>query len=363
LAQHLEDHYQELLSVGVTAVEAHRQTIAELRESKLLIRELRRIEQRSSQESIIFGTNRRGNMIADFWQDLRYGVRMLRKNPGFTVVALLSLALGIGANTAIFQLLDAVRLRTLPVNAPQELVEVQITDMSGMRGNKPTSYPAVTNPIWEQIRERQQSFSGICAWGTDTFNLSEGGEVREARGLWVSGEFFNVLGIQPMMGRLFTTEDDQRGRTSAQVVISYPFWQREFGGDANIIGQKITLSKQSFEIIGITPANFFGLEVGKSFDVALPICAEAITAGKNHRLDSGTNWWLMVTGRLKPGTTLEQATAELQGISPSLFEQTLPAKYPPVSVPKYLDMKLAAETAAGGYSVLRNDMKVRCGYF
>jgi putative ABC transport system permease protein len=355
LAQHLEDHYQELLSVGVTAVEAHRQTIAELRESKLLIRELRRIEQRSSQESIIFGTNRRGNMIADFWQDLRYGVRMLRKNPGFTVVALLSLALGIGANTAIFQLLDAVRLRTLPVNAPQELVEVQITDMSGMRGNKPTSYPAVTNPIWEQIRERQQSFSGICAWGTDTFNLSEGGEVREARGLWVSGEFFNVLGIQPMMGRLFTTEDDQRGRTSAQVVISYPFWQREFGGDANIIGQKITLSKQSFEIIGITPANFFGLEVGKSFDVALPICAEAITAGKNHRLDSGTNWWLMVTGRLKPGTTLEQATAELQGISPSLFEQTLPAKYPPVSVPKYLDMKLAAETAAGGYSVLRND--------
>jgi putative ABC transport system permease protein len=355
LAQHLEDHYQELLSVGVTPVEAHRQTIAELRESKLLIRELRRIEQRSSQESIIFGTNRRGNMIADFWQDLRYGVRMLRKNPGFTVVALLSLALGIGANTAIFQLLDAVRLRTLPVNAPQELVEVQITDVSGMRGNKPTSYPAVTNPIWEQIRERQQSFSGICAWGTDTFNLSEGGEVREARGLWVSGEFFNVLGIQPMMGRLFTTEDDQRGRTSAQVVISYPFWQREFGGDANIIGQKITLSKQSFEIIGITPANFFGLEVGKSFDVALPICAEAITAGKNHRLDSGTNWWLMVTGRLKPGTTLEQATAELQGISPSLFEQTLPAKYPPVSVPKYLDMKLAAETAAGGYSVLRND--------
>jgi putative ABC transport system permease protein len=355
LAEHLEDYYQELLTAGATPAEARQQTLAELRESKLLMRELRRLERQTRQESIIFGTHRRGNMIADFWQDIRYGTRMLRKNPGFTVVALLSLALGIGANTAIFQLLDAVRLRTLPVKAPQELAQVYITDTSGMRGNKPTSYPAVTNPIWEQIRQRQQSFSRICAWGTDTFNLSEGGEVREARALWVSGEFFNVLGVQARLGRLFTAEDDQRSRTSAQVVISYPFWQREFGGDANIIGQKITLAKQSFEIIGVTPANFFGLEVGKSFDVALPICAEAITAGQNHRLDSGTNWWLMVTGRLKPGTTLEQATAELQGISPSLFEQTLPAKYPPVSVPKYLDMKLAAESAAGGYSVLRND--------
>jgi len=294
-------------------------------------------------------------MIADFWQDLRYGVRMLRKNPGFTVVALLSLALGIGANTAIFQLLDAVRLRMLPVRAAQELVEVQITDVSGMRGNKPTPYPAVTNPIWEQIRERQQSFSDICAWGTGTFNLAQGGEVRDARALWVSGNFFNMLGIQATLGRLFTVEDDQRGRATAQVVISHSFWQREYGGDANIIGQKITLSKQSFEIIGVTPANFFGLEVGKSFDVALPICAEAITAGKNHRLDSGINWWLMVTGRLKPGSTPAQATTELQAISPSLFEQTLPANYPPVSVPKYLDMKLAAVSATGGYSVLRND--------
>jgi predicted permease len=355
LSQHLDDRYIELLANGATPAQAHRAALAELNDSEMLRRELRRVERPIKQEPVIFGTDRRTNMIADFGQDLRYGARMLRKNPGFTVVALLSLALGIGANTAIFQLLDAVRLRLLPVKAPQELVEVQITDVSGMRGNKSTWYPAVTNPIWEQIRERQQSFSGIFAWGTGGFNLAEGGEVREARALWVSGDFFPVLGVQPALGRLFTAADDQRGCVAPGVVISHSFWQREYGGDASIIGRKVMLSRQPFEIIGVTPASFFGLEVGQSFDVALPICAEAITAGQNHRLDSGINWWLMVTGRLKPGVSLSQAEAELQAISPSLFAQTLPANYPPVSVPQYLDMKLAPVSVAGGYSVLRND--------
>jgi putative ABC transport system permease protein len=288
-------------------------------------------------------------------QDLRYGVRMLLKHKGFTMVAVLSLALGIGANTAIFQLLDAVRLRMLPVKAPQELAEVHITDVSGLRGTKSTFYPAVTNPIWEQIREQQQSFSGICAWSTDGFNLAQGGEVRNARALWVSGDFFNVLGVEPALGRLFTAADDQRGCGAPGVVISHAFWQREYGGDRNVIGRKLTLSDRSFEIIGVTSASFFGLEVGRSFDVALPICAEAITAGRNHRLDSGMNWWLMVTGRLKPGQTLAQATAELQAMSPSLFQTTLPANYPPVSVPKYREMQLEAVSAAGGYSVLRSN--------
>ncbi len=291
----------------------------------------------------------------DMWQDLRYGLRMLLKHKGFTIVAVLSLGLGIGANTAIFQLLDAVRLRTLPVNAPQELAEVHITDVSGMRGNKSAYYPAVTNPIWEQIRARQQSFSNLCAWGTDSFNLAQGGEMRNAQALWVSGGFFSMLGVQPMLGRVFSATDDQRGCGAPGVVISHSFWQREFGGDFNVIGRKLTLSNKPFEIIGVTPANFFGLEVGRTFDVALPLCAEAIMNGTNHRLDSGTHWWLMVTGRLKSGHTLAQATAELQALSPSLFEQTLPANYPPVSVPKYRDMKLAAVSAGGGYSVLRTN--------
>jgi putative ABC transport system permease protein len=293
--------------------------------------------------------------MTTLWQDLRFGIRMLRKNAGFTAVAVLSLALGIGANTAIFQLLNAVRLRTLPVKAPQELAEVRIEDMKGVRGNFSGRYNAVTNPIWQLIRERQQAFSGIFAWGTTDFNLAQGGEVRPAKGLWLSGDSFNVLGVQAMLGRVFTTSDDQRGCSAPGVVLSNSFWQREYGGDRGVIGRKLTLADHPFEIIGVTRESFFGLEVGRSFDVALPICAEAIVRGKNSVLDSGTNWWLMVTGRLKPGWSLKQASADLLAISPSLFESTLPANYPAVSVKNYLGFKLEAVPAAAGYSTLREN--------
>jgi putative ABC transport system permease protein len=293
----------------------------------------------------------------EMFQDLRFGIRMLLKHKGFTAVAVMSLALGIGANTAIFQLLDAVRLRLLPVNAPQELVAVRPDGLStsNRRGSKSTRYPAITNPLWEQLRERQQSFSSLSAWSTGNFNLAQGGEVRNARALWVSGDFFPTLGVQAMAGRVFTPADDQRGCGARNAVISHSFWQREYGGEPNIIGRKITLAGQPFDIIGVTPANFFGLEVGQSFDVALPICAEALTAGKNNRLDSGTHWWLMVTGRLKPGRTLAQASAEMQALSSGLFEKTLPANYPPVSVQNYLNSKLEAVPAGAGYSVLRTN--------
>ena len=261
------------------------------------------------------------------FQDIRFGVRLLVKNPAFTTVAVLSLALGIGANTGIFQLLNVVRLKLLPVRAPQELVAVRPTDMDGTRGNKSEEYPAVTNPLWEQLRDRQQSFSGIFAWSTQPLNLAQGGEIRNADSLWVSGDFFNVLGVQATLGRVLTPADDVRGCAAPGVVISHGFWQREYGGEANVIGRKLTLADHQFEIIGVTRQSFFGLEVGNNFDVALPLCADAVIGGKNTRLDSGTSWWLMVTGRLKPGVSTSQATAQLQTLSPALFQQTL-ANYP-----------------------------------
>jgi predicted permease len=288
-------------------------------------------------------------------QDIRFGLRMLLNNKSFTAVAILSLALGIGANTAIFQLLDAVRLRMLPVKAPHELAEVRLADMKGARGGfSRSSYPTVTNMIWEQIRERQQSFSDIFAWGTGIVNLAPGGEVRPARLLYVSGDAFNTLGLQPARGRLFATTDDQRGCAEAGLVISYEFWQREYGGDADVIGRKLTLADRTFEIIGVTPASFFGMEVGRSFDLALPVCAISLIRGNNNFLD-GSIWWLTVTGRLKPGWSLEQATAELQAISPGLFESTLPANYPPASVKDYLESRLITVSAGTGVSDLREN--------
>jgi putative ABC transport system permease protein len=288
------------------------------------------------------------------WQDLRYGARMLRQSPGFTVVAVLSLALGIGANTAIFQLLDAVRLKSLPISAPQQLVEVRLVDMTAARGNFSSTYFSVTNPIWEELRDQQQVFTGVSAWGASAFNLALGGEVRPARGLYVSGDFFNVLGVTAVMGRVFTASDDQRGCGQPGAVISHSFWQREYGGDKSVIGRKLSLDKHPFEIVGVTPESFFGLEVGRSFDVAIPICAEALINGKSSQLDSGTDWWLMLIGRLKPDVSIRQATSGLQAISPSLFQSTLPANYPPVSVAGYLNFKLEAVPAGAGFSQLRD---------
>jgi putative ABC transport system permease protein len=284
-------------------------------------------------------------------QDLRFGVRMLLKNKGFTTVAILSLALGIGANAAIFQLLDAVRLRMLPVKAPRELVEVRMADMDGARGGI-WREPSVTFPIWEQIRDRQQAFAGIFAWGTDTVNLAPGGEVRPARMLYVSGDFFNTLGVNPVHGRVFTNTDDQRGCAAPGIILSHEFWQREYGGDTNVVGRQLTLSAQSFEVIGVSPANFFGLEVGRSFDLALPLCAASLVRG-NNRMFSGIMWWLTVNGRLKPGWTMDQATAHVQTISSDVFATALPTDYPPASVKDYLDSKLFTVAAGTGISQLR----------
>jgi putative ABC transport system permease protein len=279
---------------------------------------------------------------------LKYAIRTLLKSPAFTAVAVISLALGIGANTAIFQLLDAVRLRTLPVKAPQELVELQIGDMTHARGTW-LRKNALTNPLWETIRGRQQVFSEMFAWADEPMNISASRETDFAWGLWVSGNLFDALGVRPVLGRVFTAADDRKGCGLRSAVISYGFWQRELGGSASAIGHKINLNAGSVEVIGVTPPDFFGLEVGRQFDLALPICA----AGE--RLDSGTTWWLTVMGRLKPGVTQAQADAHLQAISPGIFESTLPADYPPVSVKPYLAMKLNAIAAGGGKSNLREE--------
>jgi predicted permease len=287
-------------------------------------------------------------------QDLRYGLRMLRKNPGFTLVAVLSLALGIGANTAIFQLLNAVRLRLLPVERPHELALVRIANRQGASGNFNGWYAYLTHPQWERIRDRQQAFSGIAAWGTANFNLAVSGEDRFAENcLWVSGDFFNVLGVRPLLGRVFTPSDDQRGCGSSGVVLSYAFWQRQFGGEASVIGKKITLNGHPFEVIGVTPASFFGVEVGRQYDLAIPICADALLNGERNRLDRRSTWWLAAIGRLKPGWTLEQATSQLSSISSALFQETLHEGWNAETREKYLGYKLEAASGGTGVSRLR----------
>jgi predicted permease len=285
-------------------------------------------------------------------QDVRYALRVFRRNPGFALVAILSLTLGIGANTALFEVVDAVRLRPLPIANPDQLLEVRLASLDGARGSFQTWHESMTQPIWRELEARQQAFQ-LFAWSRAGFNLADGGEVQRADGLWVSGEFFNLLGLRPSQGRLLSSEDDRPGCVP-RAVLSYGFWQRAYGGDASIVGRTINLRNRPIEIVGVVPADFHGLEVGRSFDVALPLCAEAVLSvtGKG-RSEAGTNWWLMAFGRLKPGWTLDRATAHLAAISPEIFRTTLPAAYPAISVNKYLAMKFIAVPGGQGLSQLR----------
>jgi predicted permease len=294
-------------------------------------------------------------LLDSAWRDVKYGARLLRLNPAFAIVAVLSLALGIGANTAIFQLLDAVRIRTLPVQDPRQLVDIRINDNGhGRTGGFYGRAPMFTYPLFEQIRNRQDAFSGLAAWGTATFNLTTSGEARPARGMWVNGEFFSTLGTKPLLGRLLEPSDDVRGCAAPGAVVSYGFWQRDLGGEASAIGRPLQLEGRNFEIVGVTPAQFFGLEVGRSFDVALPLCAEAMTRAQSG-LDKPDVWFLGLFGRLKPGWTLEGANAHLNAISAPLFQATLPPRYRPEDTKNYLAFKLEAKPAGTGISSLRRD--------
>jgi predicted permease len=273
-------------------------------------------------------------------QDVRYGVRALAANPGFTLTAVLSLALGIGANTAIFSIVNAVMLRSLPVEDPQRLVQVSSVGDS------------FTNPLWEQIRDHQQALSGSLAYSSDRFDLADGGETHLAEGIWASGDFFRVLGVPPFHGRVFTTEDDRRGggKFGPVAVISYRFWQAHFGGDPGVVGKTIRLNRHRFEVVGVTPPWFTGLDVDRGYDVAIPIGCEPILARDQSALDHRSWWWLRILGRLAPGTTLKQAEARMKSIAPEIHRATLPANWDARDQKEYLRATFNLRPAAAGFS-------------
>ena len=290
-------------------------------------------------------------------QDIRYGLRMLAKSPGFAVVAILTLALGIGANAAIFQLIDAVRLRTLPVRDPSTIAIIHNNMHQWGSGNFNGPYSEFTFPLWEQIQQRQQAFSSIAVWGAHTFDLAKGGEVDNAHGIFVSGEFFQTLSVQPILGRLISDADDQKG-CAGGVDLSYAFWQRRYGGSASVVGQMIMLDDHSFPILGVTAPGFYGVSVGDQYAVALPICAEPTVAGEYSAITGARpreSWWLAMLGRLKPGWNLQRATAQLSTIMPAALHETIPPQYDAEGVKHYLAYTLETRPAANGFSNLRED--------
>jgi predicted permease len=285
-----------------------------------------------------------------FWdtlaQDVRYSVRTLAANKGFAAAAVLSLTLGIGANTAIFSIVNAVMLRSLPVEDPHQLVELRA-------GNGSPGSPIVTNPIWEAVRDSQQAFSGALAYSPDRFDLAAGGESHFSNGLWVSGDFFRVLGVPALRGRVFTTDDDHHGGgpSGPVAVIGYAFWQANFGGDPSVLGKTISLNRHNFEIVGVTPPWFRGLIADQPFDVAIPIGCEPLLHTDMSALGQRSWWWLRIMGRLKPAETLQQAEARMNSIAPELNRATVPTNWVPQSRERYLKRSFVLKPGAAGFSI------------
>ena len=272
--------------------------------------------------------------------DVRYAVRALVASPGLALVTILSLGVGIGANTAIFSLLNAVVLRSLPVSRPDELLQVTL-------GDQPLAGSVATNPIWEQVRDRQDVFSGVFAYGTRHSDLSVGGEVRRALGYVVSGDFFQTLGVKPAAGRLLARTDDVRG-CPAIAVLGYGFWQSEYGESPAVIGKTISLDRTPYEIVGVAPAPFFGVDVGRSVQVYTPLC-------RAPDLDARSTWYLSIIGRVKPGVTVTQVAGRLTSIAPDVFAATVPPEWGVAEKSRYLSNTLSVRPVSNGLSSVRSE--------
>jgi putative ABC transport system permease protein len=284
-------------------------------------------------------------------RDVRHAWRMLRAGPGFAAVAIASLAIGIGANTAIFSLIDAVILKALPVQHPDELALVRIKDP--LDGSNP-GFEYFTNPVWEQLRDRTGASATYAVSSSTSVNLASGGEERRAAALWVNGDFFNTLGLLPSAGRLLTVADDQRG-CPATVVASYGFWQTELGARRDAIGKPISLSGQPFLLIGVMQPGFSGVDIGESYQLYMPLCAEAVARGTGSALDRRSSWWIRVLARPKPGTSLAQYNAMVRVAARGIFESTVPQQWSAKEQAEYRTRLLAAAPAANGLSRVRTN--------
>jgi predicted permease len=332
IREHLEEKIEELVASGMSRKEAATTARRDFGNVTLTEEDSREVWRWPSIES--------------FFADVRYALRTLRKSPAFTITAIVTLALGIGANTAIFMLLDAIRLRTLPVQNPQELAEVRITDVGHQGMGISQQYGELTRPLWQQIRDQQRAFSGVFAWNVKQRYVGRGSEMRRFKGLWVTGDFFQVLGVRPFRGRLLMPEDEGACPVT-RAVVSYSYWQSELGRRDLSPTIKFIVDNELVEIIGVAPPGFFGMVVGDRFDIALPFCQPNEELSR-HIFD------VSVMGRLKPGWTMQRASAEMDALSPGIFEATVLLDRDARTTETYKKFKLAVYPASTGVSALRD---------
>lgn len=277
------------------------------------------------------------------WHDACFASRSLLRSPGFTIVVVFSLALAIGANAAIFSVIDALMLKPLPVYDPDRLMEVARTDDAN----------AYTYSLWRQISAQQDVFSSAFAYSLTSFVASEHGQRQFIPGLYVSGQYFETLGVPAILGRTLAEWNDIPDN-SLNCVISYGLWERRYGKDRNIIGQDLRLEGHNFQIVGVTPAYFWGIDVGETFDVIVPLSSERMLHPDRPAADAPNKWWLSVVGRLRPGMSTAQASARLQVLALPIFNASLPAGANLKDWQNLLRLRLKARPMPTGISDMRD---------
>jgi predicted permease len=289
--------------------------------------------------------------------DLRYAVRMLLKNPGFSLVVVFTLALGLGANAAIFSLMDRVLLQSLPVANPDQLAVLSSFDKDGeMEIDNTFSYP-----MYRDLRDRNDVFSGVLARGGMYVNVSHGEQTERVRGELVSGNFFEVLGVRPWAGRLFTQDDDLTPGAHPVAVLSYGYWERRFNKDPNLIGKTIVVNENPLTVIGVTPPAFYGVNLSDSPDVRVPMMMTPVfNPLPPTRLQSWRHQWLTLMARRKAEVSQEQAQASLNVLYRQLREaeaQQLPADLGAADRAEFLAQRIAVAPGGQGFRRLQTELK------
>ena len=295
--------------------------------------------------------------MTNLLQDIRYALRMMNKNRGFTVVVVLTLALGIGANAAIFSLTDTVLLQSLPVEKPENLVVFSTYDPKA----EPDGDSAFSFAMYKDLRERNDVFSGVIARGGTQMNVSYGDQNTRVRGELVSGNFFDTLGVRPWAGRLLTESDDVTPGAHPVAVLGYSFWESRFNKDPSLIGKTILINEYPMTVIGVTPPGFYGLTLASNADVRVPLMMTPVfNPQPPTRLTSRGHQWLSVVARLKDGVTTPKAQASLQVLYQQIRQaeaEQLPATVSAFNRERFLARKIALLPGAQGFQHLQDEMR------
>jgi predicted permease len=303
-----------------------------------------------------------GKVMNGLIQDFRYALRQLRKNPGFTCVAVLTLALGIGANTSIFTVVNGLLLKMLPVREPQQLVVVGDPTAANSRSSGTPRTDFFSYPLYKELRDRNAVFSGLCAAASDhRIEVDSGqGEFSNGKvtGRMVSGNYFSVLGLEPAAGRLFSDVDDADENANPVVVLGHEYWRRKFASSPSIIGKDIRLNGSPFTVIGVAPAGFDGDVVGEQMALYVPLSMQPEIVRGRHWRNSGNNSWLSLIGRLKPNVAPAQAEANLNIVFRQAAQGDYGAKLSSDDRHAIRDLHVHVAAGGSGVSELRGDYRI-----